>query len=123
MAALDAGATALTAAADGFLGSAEFGQRYGQLDDAGFVTRLYVNVLGRAPDAAGLDAWTAQLARGAPRAEVLLGFSESVEYKAVTVASTGRLWAVDPEAVDAPLNSVPVGRSAAGDAAEQRRPH
>ena len=100
VAALDAGATTLTAAANGFLGSAEFGQRYGQLDDTGFVTRLYANVLGRAPDAAGLDAWAAQLARGASRAEVLLGFSESAEHKAATNAATNELWTVDPEAMD-----------------------
>lgn len=100
VAALDSGAVTLAGAAGGFVGSAEFAQRYGQLDDAGFVTRLYANVLGRAPDAAGLQAWTAQLAGGASRAEVLLGFSESTEYKAATGASTARLWTVDPEAMD-----------------------
>ncbi len=98
--ALDAGALTLTNAARGFVGSAEFAQRYGQLDDGGFVTRLYANVLGRGPDAAGLDGWTAQLANGVSRAEVLLGFSESAEYRAATVASTSRLWTVDPEAMD-----------------------
>jgi len=98
--ALDAGALTLTDAARGFIGSAEFAGRYGLPDDAGFVSGLYANVLGRAPDAAGLEAWTAQLAGGVSRAEVLLGFSESVEYRAATVASTGRLWTVDSEAMD-----------------------
>ncbi|HYI61661.1 MAG TPA: DUF4214 domain-containing protein, partial [Acidimicrobiales bacterium] len=32
--------------------------------DAGFVTRVYERLLGRAPDAAGLDFWTARLAAG-----------------------------------------------------------
>ncbi len=99
--ALDAGAVSLAGAANGFLGSAEFAQRYGQLDNAGFVSRLYGNVLGRAPDAAGLENWTARLANGASRAEVLLGFSESAEYRAATgPATANRLWTVDPEAVD-----------------------
>lgn len=98
--ALDAGALALAGAAGRFLGSAEFAQRHGQLDDAGFAARLYGNVLGRAPDAGGLANWTAQLAAGASRAEVLLGFSESAEYKAATAASAHQLWTVDPEAVE-----------------------
>ncbi|CAA9279305.1 MAG: Alkaline phosphatase [uncultured Acetobacteraceae bacterium] len=98
--ALDAGALTLTDAARGFLNSAEFAGRYGLPDDAGFVTRLYANVLGRGPDAAGLEAWTSQLAGGVSRAEVLIGFSESAEYRAATAASTSRLWTVDPEAMD-----------------------
>jgi hypothetical protein len=99
--ALDAGAATLGAVANGFLGSAEFAQRYGQLDNAGFVARLYANVLDRAPDAAGLESWTARLANGASRAEVLLGFSESAEHRAATdPAVANGLWAVDPEAVD-----------------------
>lgn len=98
---VDAGAVSLTSAANGFLGSAEFAQRYGQLDDVGFVTRLYSNVLGRNPDAAGLDGWVSKLANGASRAEVLVGFSESAEYRtAVNPGITNRLWTVDPEAMD-----------------------
>jgi Domain of unknown function (DUF4214) len=48
------------------------------------VTLLYQNVLGRAPDPAGLAAWVAVLDGGASRGQVLLGFSESAEYKAGT---------------------------------------
>ena len=99
-AALDAGAVTLTDAARGFIGSPEFTARYGLPDNAGFVATLYANVLGRAPDAAGLEAWTAQLARGVSRTEVLVGLSEAVEYKTTTVAFASRLWTVDPEAVD-----------------------
>ena len=47
--------------ADGFMGSAEFQERYGKLDDAGFTTLLYKNLLGRQPDSAGLAAWTASM--------------------------------------------------------------
>ncbi len=100
--ALDAGAATLSGAAQGFLGSPEFAGRYGQLDEAGFVARLYANVLGRAPDAAGLEGWTARLANGASRADVLLGFSESAEYRAATDPGiANRLWTVDPEALEA----------------------
>jgi endoglucanase len=98
--ALDARATTLADAAEDFIGSTEFAQRFGRLDDAGFVARLYANVLGREPDAAGLEHWTCSLANGASRAEVLLAFSESAEHRAATDASTGRLWAVDPDGVE-----------------------
>jgi Ca2+-binding RTX toxin-like protein len=49
------------------------------LDDAAFVTRLYQNVLHRAPDSDGLAWWTARLASGATRADVALGFAGSAE--------------------------------------------
>lgn len=100
VAAIDAGAATLNDAARGFIGSAEFAGRYGLPDNASFVTSLYANVLGRAPDAPGLETWTALLTSGVSRAEVLLGFSESVEYRAATIGSTSRLWTVDPEAMD-----------------------
>ena len=41
------------------------------------MTLLYQNVLGRAPDAAGLNFWTGAMRAGQSRADVLLGFSES----------------------------------------------
>lgn len=73
--------------AQGFLDSPEFARRYGGRDDAGFVTTMYQNVLGRAPDAEGLGYWAGQLAAGAQdRADVLVGFSESAENKARTAA-------------------------------------
>lgn len=56
---------------------------YGALTDARFVDRVYRNVLGRAPDAAGLGFWTQQLESGArTRGQVMTGFSESAEYRA-----------------------------------------
>jgi Ca2+-binding RTX toxin-like protein len=81
----------LNAAAQGFAASAEFQARYGGLSDAAFVSLLYRNVLDRAPDAAGLAAWTAKLARGADRAEVVTGFSESAEFVADSLPDTLRL--------------------------------
>jgi hypothetical protein len=68
--------------ADFFAASPEFAATYGALDDTQFVTLLYGNVLGRAPDQAGLDGWVALLQGGMSRGQVLLGFSESAEYQA-----------------------------------------
>lgn len=48
----------------------------GQIDDTGFVTLLYQNGLGRAPDAPGLAHWTGRLAEGESRAEVLIAFGD-----------------------------------------------
>ncbi len=67
---------------DAFAGSEEFKLRYGALDNAAFGTLVYRNVLDRAPDAGGLQASVDFLGRGARRGEVMLGFSESPEFKA-----------------------------------------
>jgi hypothetical protein len=63
----------------GFVTSPEFASTYGNLDNTGFVTQLYQNVLHRAPEAAGLAYHVGNLASGASRADVLIGFSESAE--------------------------------------------
>jgi hypothetical protein len=80
---MEAGATLLQVA-DAFIGSAEFIGKYGaNPSSADFVTLLYVNVLDRAPDAGGLAYWVGLLDSGTlSRAQVLVGFSESVENKA-----------------------------------------
>lgn len=63
-----------------FKNSAEFTQLYGaNLSDSGFIGQLYLNVLRRAPDQAGLDYWQGALHAGATRESVLLDFSESGE--------------------------------------------
>jgi len=74
----------LVQVASAFVNSAEFQLKYGALDNEGFVSLLYQNVLGRAPDAAGLNNWVTQLENGTSRAQVLLGFSESAEFKVST---------------------------------------
>ena len=53
---------------------------YGSLSNAQFVTLLYANVLGRAPDQGGLDFWVSSLQGGALRERVVLSFSESAEF-------------------------------------------
>ena len=78
-----------------FIGSAEFIARYGQnTTDTTFITALYQNVLGRGPDSAGLAGWQQRLADGSwSRPDVLLGFSESAENKAlVGAAIEGGIW-------------------------------
>jgi len=68
-----------------FASSSEFTNRYGALDDAGFVGLVYRNVLGRAADGPGLAYWTAELtSHRRTRGQVMLGFSESPENRRVT---------------------------------------
>jgi Domain of unknown function (DUF4214)/Divergent InlB B-repeat domain len=80
---------------DGALGAAqslvtsdEFRNRYGDLDNGGFVDAMFRNVLGRAPDAAGRAFWVAQM--GVPnnvsRAQVLLAFADSIEHRSAIEA-------------------------------------
>ncbi|NNF55471.1 MAG: DUF4214 domain-containing protein [Acidimicrobiales bacterium] len=64
-----------------FAASAEFRNRYGTLTNGAFVERVYLNVLGRGPDAKGARYWTGLLEDGIDRADVLIGFSESLEFK------------------------------------------
>ena len=67
-----------------FASSAEFVAAYGLLDDKSFVELVYRNVLGRPSDAEGRAHWVNQLASGAKRGEVMVGFSESGEFIAAT---------------------------------------
>jgi 2',3'-cyclic-nucleotide 2'-phosphodiesterase (5'-nucleotidase family) len=86
---LDNGAP-LTAAAEAFVGSDEFAARNGAgLSDAEFVEVLYGNMLDRASEQAGRDFWTGKLAGGASRAEVLVGFSESIEGQETVIGIIG----------------------------------
>ena len=72
--------------ATAFLASPEFATRFGTgLPNDSFVTALYQNVLGRAPDVGGLAFWTGNLDRGAlTRGAALAGISESQENKSTT---------------------------------------
>ncbi len=55
-----------------------------------YVNTLYVNVLGRQADIDGMLYWVDRLTSGAEtRAEVLLGFAESAENKALFTEMTG----------------------------------
>ncbi len=67
-----------------FAGSTEFGSIYGARSHREFVTLVYVNVLGRAPDAAGLEFWVSRLSSGLSRGAMMTNFSESPEFIVAT---------------------------------------
>ena len=64
-----------------FTASPEFLARYGKLGDEQFVERVYRNVMGRSSDRAGLEYWSGLLRSGVDRGTVILGFSESAEFR------------------------------------------
>ena len=66
---------------DAFLASAEFIALYGaDSSNTVLLTAFYANVLNRAPDTAGFNGWNDLLTSGTlDRADVLIGFSESLE--------------------------------------------
>ncbi|NNF53816.1 MAG: DUF4214 domain-containing protein [Acidimicrobiales bacterium] len=61
--------------------SDEFKNTYGVLSNEGFVDRMYRNVLQRPADANGAAYWNNLMTNGLSRAEVLLYFSDSAEYR------------------------------------------
>lgn len=73
--------------ANGFIQSDEFAALYGGKNPTAdaFVTKLYNNVLHRAPEQAGYDFWVKVVAGGTDRAEVLAAFSESPENQAQVI--------------------------------------
>jgi len=81
---VETGGVTLLQAITGFVNSAEFQATYGTLTNSAFVDLLYQNVLGRPADPGGLTYWTGRLDDGDSRAQVVLGFSESGEYRAAT---------------------------------------
>ena len=86
----------LAAISNDFATSGEFTQRYGSLSNRQFVELVYGNVLGRSPDAGGLAHWVSVLDRGAPRGQVMLGFSESNEFRARTADQVAQIEATGP---------------------------
>ena len=76
--------------AAGFMNSQEFENLYGSRAPANdvFVTKLYNNVLNRAPEAAGYAHWMDILSNGKDtQAGVLLSFSESAENQAQVIGT------------------------------------
>ncbi len=64
-----------------FAASSEFIRRYGSMTNRQFVENIYVNVMERAGDTAGIAFWTRQLDnRRYSRGQVMINFSESSEY-------------------------------------------
>ncbi len=87
--AMDAGA-AFEAVANGFSQSAESRSLYGEKPtNAEMVARLYLNVLGREGDAAGIAYWVDALDKNrVSQTQVLADFSESAENKAALAPAT-----------------------------------
>jgi hypothetical protein len=81
----------LVSISSSFAVSSEFTNRYGKLSNRAFVDRVYLNVLGRSGDAAGLDYWTTRLNGGMSRGQVMANFSQSSEYVRNT---NGAAWVV-----------------------------
>jgi hypothetical protein len=75
--------------ADIFMAAPEFTAKFGAnpSNDA-FVTELYTNVLGRAPDPAGLAYWEGQAKSGMARDQLLVAFATSTENHALTAPHT-----------------------------------
>jgi uncharacterized protein (DUF1501 family) len=67
-----------------FAASDEFQARYGALSDRQFVELIYRNVMKRDGDPGGINYWRQQLGNGASRGQVMVGFSESAEFKTRT---------------------------------------
>jgi hypothetical protein len=77
-----AGTSTVTRMADQFASSSEFRSKYGTLSNQAFVTRIYTDVLGRTADPSGIAYWTKKLdTKAKTRGGVMVGFSESNEYK------------------------------------------
>lgn len=74
----------LTSISDAFARSPEFRGRYGSLGSLDFVTLVYANVLGRAPDLGGLQHWLLHLTGGMTRGTLMIDFSDSPEFRART---------------------------------------
>lgn len=72
-----------------FAQSPEFVDRYGDLGDDEFVSLVYRNVLDREAEPGGYEFWTGMLANGTTRGWMMVGFSESSEFKAKTVPTVG----------------------------------
>ncbi|MTI44482.1 uncharacterized protein DUF4214 [Roseibium hamelinense] len=82
---MEAGGLSLTDLASAFLVSEEFQKTYGpNVNDETYLTLLYANVLGREPDVSGLNGWLEHLNGEYTRSDVLIGFSESPENRALT---------------------------------------
>lgn len=94
----------LVTIAEAFTHAEEFVARYGLVSDAGLVSLLYRDVLGREPGRGGVAAAMAKLESGAMhRGEIVVQFTESGEY----VRRTGT---VPPEKPDLPYPDVGSGR-------------
>ena len=78
------GDVSLASIAEEFAGSTEFRLRYGTLDNAAFIDRIYRNIFDAVPDSAQRAYWIGQLDAGMSRGNVMLAFSESGAFRTAT---------------------------------------
>lgn len=82
---------------DFFADSPEFKATYGaSLSNSEFLHLVYQNVLDRSPDSGGLQYWLGRMATGTTRGQVMVHFSESIEYiEQMAPSLTGSCWGGD----------------------------
>jgi len=80
--------------ASDLVSSTEFTQRYGTLDNTQFITLLYQNAFGKAPDSAGLTAWVNLLNSGTSRASAAEQFADYVDGR-THLANSAAAWALN----------------------------
>ncbi len=112
--------TAPDAVAASFAASREFGSHYGQLGNAVFVDALYRNVLARTPTSAERSFWLAQFGAGMTRAEMLLAFADSTEFRIRTRTAGLRPVELDGVVQPTPAPAAP-GPETTGHRGEIRR--
>jgi hypothetical protein len=83
-----------------FMQSQEAQTAYGSLNNADFIDAIYNNALDRDADQQGALYWQAQLDGGMARSELILSFTESAEYQALT---NGHFQSEDPSQYGVPL--------------------
>jgi hypothetical protein len=71
----------------GFMASPEFQQMYAGADNHDFLVKLYQHALHREFDQDGMNFWTAHMAAGLSREQVMLYFAESPENQAQVIGS------------------------------------
>ncbi len=80
----------LAAVSAAFASSQEFIDRYGALNDAEFLDKIYENVVRRPADAGGYAFWLERLQSGAlDRGALMIQFSESPEFKELSAPGSG----------------------------------
>lgn len=98
---------ALETISEAFSGSPEFRQRYGSLDSGAFVDLVYRNVLDRPAEPAGHAHWTGLLRRGLSRGALMVGFSESEEFRQRLGRTAASAPSVSPRSAHAKPEAAP----------------
>jgi len=63
---------------EGFASHPKFAEEYDGLDNVDFVTKIYINMLGNAPDEGGLHYWVSLLDKGMSKSDFIASFISAV---------------------------------------------